>query len=122
MKPEDHAWRSLQQHAAAQLRSGFADRVLRVAQGPSAETWQALREQGAAQLRPGFAERVLRAARRLPGVPNLLDQLAFSLGTAAVCIVATLFLHSRSVEQESLRNLASWQQIAMVVVDDDAAP
>jgi hypothetical protein len=119
MKPEDHAWRSLQQHASAQLNSRFADRVLRAANGPCDETWQSLRSHGAAQLRPGFAARVLRAARKLPGVPSLLDQLVFSAGTAIVCIVGTLYFHSRSLELENERNLASWHQIAMFVQDAD---
>lgn len=120
MKPDEDAWKALQIHAAQQLRSGFADRVLRTAHGPSAETWHQLQARGAAQLRPGFAERVLRAARNLPGVPSLLDQFAFSVGTAAVCALAVFFVHSQQVEQENERNLASWQQIAMVVQDTDA--
>lgn len=119
MKPEDHAWRSLRSHASAQLRGGFADRVLRVAQGPQAETWRALQAHGARQLRPGFAERVLRAAREIPGVPSLLDQFALCVGTAAVCIAGTLFLHSRSIDLENERNLASWQQIAMEAHQND---
>jgi hypothetical protein len=31
MKPENHAWVSLHDHAAAMLRPGFADRTLRAA-------------------------------------------------------------------------------------------
>jgi hypothetical protein len=119
MKPEDHAWRSLQSHASAQLRSGFADRVLRTAQGPRQEEWRALQAHGAAQLRPGFAERVLRAAREIPGVPSLLDQFAFSVGTAAVCAVGLFFFDAQSAKLEDERNLASWQQLAQVAVDED---
>ena len=113
MKPEDHAWRSLQEHASAQLRGGFADRVLRAAHGPQAETWSALQAHAEAQLRPGFAERVLRVAREFPGVPSLLDQFALCVGTAVACIAATLFVHSRNIDLENEKNLASWQQIAM---------
>jgi hypothetical protein len=120
MKPEDHAWQSLRNHASAQLRGGFADRVLRAAQGPSAETWRALQAEGAAQLRPGFAERVLRAARILPGVPSLKDQFAFAFATAVLCIAATLFFHSRNTALEDQRNLASWKQIAMAAEDPDS--
>ena len=109
----------MRSHAAAQLRTGFADRVLRGAHGPEVATWQALRAQGARQLRPGFAERVLRAAREMPGVPSLLDQFALSVGTAVVCAVAVFFFHARSAKLEDERNLASWQQMAQVVVDDD---
>jgi len=122
MKPEDKAWHSLQQHAAAQLRSGFATRVVRAANGPTDASWQSLRAVGAAQLRPGFAARVLSAARRIPGAPSLLDQLGLCVGTAVFCIVGTLFFHSRSLEIENERNLATWQRIAMVVQDADNAP
>ena len=76
MKTEDQAWRSLQTHASAQLRTGFADRVLRAAHGPDAAAWQQLQSHASAQVRPGFAARVLRAARALPkAVPSLADQL-----------------------------------------------
>ena len=113
MNPEDHAWQALRDHGAAQLRSDFAARVVRAAQGPSEASWQSLRRHGAGQLRPGFADRVLRAARNLPGMPSFLDQFAFSAGTAIVCIAATLFLHSRSEARENEKNLARWQQIAL---------
>ncbi|MES2693949.1 MAG: hypothetical protein V4773_10785 [Verrucomicrobiota bacterium] len=121
MKPEEHAWRSLQNHASAQLRSGFADRVLRTAHGPEAAAWQQLQTRGAAQLRPGFAERVLRAAREIPGVPSLLDQFALSVGTAAVCALALFFVEAQTEKRENERNLASWQQMAMLAVDDDVS-
>lgn len=121
MKPEEHAWRSLHNHAAAQLRSGFADRVLRTAHGPEAAAWTRLQAEGAAQLRPGFAERVLRAARELPGMPSLLDQFTFSVGTAAVCALAIFFFDRQTTKIEDDRNLASWQQLAAVAVDDDVS-
>jgi hypothetical protein len=121
MNPEDNAWRALNEHASAQLRGGFADRVLRNARGPHAEAWDELRQRGARALRPGFAERVLRAARQIPGVPSLLDQLVFSVGTAAVCAVALFFFHARTERQEDERNLARWQQIAALVASDDSA-
>ena len=120
MKPEEHAWRALNQHAAAQLRSSFADRVLRTAHGPTEASWQQLRSHGARQISPGFADRVLEAVRNLPGVPSLLDQFVFSVGTAAVCALAVFFIHSHQIENENERNLASWQQIAMAVEDADA--
>ena len=113
MKTEDHAWRSLQSHAAAQLRPGFAERVLRAAHGPEAAAWQQLQAQAVAQLRPGFAARVLAAARALPkAVPSLIDQLAFGAATAAVCLAAVVYVHSRSIRLQNERNLAGWQQIA----------
>ena len=119
MKPEEQAWRSLQNHASAQLRSGFADRVLRASQGPQAATWRQLQDEAAAQLRPGFAERVLRAAREIPGVPSLLDQFAFSVGTAAVCAIAIFFFDRQTMKLEDERNLAGWQQLVAVAADDD---
>jgi hypothetical protein len=114
MKPEDHAWRSLREHASAQLRSDFADRVVRLAQGPRDATWRELQAAGSARIRPGFAERVLRAARQIPGVPSLLNQFAFSAATAAVCVLAVVGIHAVQVRLESDRNLAGWQRL----VDD----
>ena len=119
MKPEEHAWRALNEHASAQLRSGFADRVLRAAHGPSTETWRQLQAHAAAQLRPSFAARVLRAARKIPGVPSFVDQFAFSIGTAALCTAAVFFFHARATALEDERNLASWQQLALQADDDD---
>lgn len=121
MKPDDRAWNSLRSHAAAQLRSGFATRVLRSAQGPGSAAWRDLHAEGARQLRPGFAERVLRLARELPGVPSLLDQFALSVGTAAVCALAIFLFESNSNRAENERNLATWQQMAMVAVEDDVS-
>ena len=119
MKPEENAWRALNEHASAQLRSGFADRVLRVAHGPSTESWRQLQAHAAAQLRPSFASRVLRAARHIPGVPSFVDQFAFSIGTAALCAIAVFFFHARATALEDERNLASWQQLAQQADDDD---
>ena len=111
MKTEDQAWRELQQHAAAQLRPDFADRVLRATQGPDAAAWDQLRAHAAAQLRPGFAERVLRAARALSGMPPLLDQFAFSAATAALCLLGVIYMHARTLHSEDQRNLASWERL-----------
>ena len=120
MKTEDQAWRSLQAHASAQLHTGFADRVLRSAHGPDAEAWKQLQRHASAQLRPGFAACVLRAARALPSnVPSLFDQFAFGAVTAALCLVAVVFVHSRSTRLENERNLAGWQQLADETQDLD---
>lgn len=119
MKPEDHAWRALNDHASAQLRGGFADRVLRAAHGPQPEAWRQFHVHAARQLRPGFAERVLRAAREIPGVPSLLDQFAFSLATAVVCALAVFFVQDQTAQREDERNLASWQQLVKTAADDD---
>ena len=121
MKPEDHAWQALNDHAAAQLRGGFADRVLRVAQGPQPETWREFFAIGARQLRPGFAERVLRAARAAADMPSLASQFALSAVTAAVCLGAVLFVHERKSQAADERNLAEWQQMVLVAQDDTAA-
>ena len=119
MKTEDHAWRELQTHASAQLRSDFADRALRFAHGPAEAEWQQLRTHAAAQLRPGFAARVLRAARALPSGITLREQLAFGAATAAVCLLAVVFLHARNTNLENERNLAGWQQLANEADDLD---
>jgi len=121
MKPEEHAWRALNDHAASQLRGGFADRVIRVAHGPRTETWRELLGFGARQLRPGFAERVLRAARAAADMPSLGSQFALSAATVAVCLGAVLFVHERSAKAADERNLAEWQQMALVAEDDTAA-
>ena len=121
MKPEEHGWRALNQHASAQLRTGFADRVLRAARGPHPESWRELQAAAARQLRPGFAERVLRAARAAADMPSLGSQFALSAVTAAVCLVAVLFLHQRNVQAADERNLAQWQQMAQVAEDDTAS-
>jgi negative regulator of sigma E activity len=120
MKPEEYAWRALNDHAATQLRGGFADRVVRAAQGPQAETWRALLAVGARQLRPGFAERVLRAARAAVEMPSLASQFALSAVTAAVCLAAVVFVHQRNAEAADERNLAQWQQMVLVALDDTA--
>ena len=120
MKTEDHAWRALQAHASAQLRSGFAGDVVRAANGPGREAWQKLQADASAQIRPGFADRVFRAVRALPSsVPSLLDHFAFSAATVALCLIAVVALHSRSNRIEEARNLASWQQLADVAQDFD---
>ncbi len=111
MKAEDQAWRDLQNHATAQLRGGFADRVLRQARGPAPEAWRQLSAEAAAQLRPGFAERVLRAARAAADLPSFGTQVIWSAATAAACVVAVFFLHERSVRQADDRNLAEWRQL-----------
>jgi len=121
MKPEEHAWRELQERASAQLRGGFADRVLRTAHGPQEDTWRSLFKAGARQLRPGFAERVLRAARAAAEMPSLGSQFALSAATAVVCLFAVLFVHHRSAEAADERNLAVWTEIVAVAHDDDAA-
>ena len=120
MKPEEHAWRALQTHACAQLRNGFADRVLRAAHGPQEAAWRQLEAQGAAQLRPGFAERVVRAARAATEMPSLGSQFALSAATAVACLVTVLFLHMRSIDQADARNLAEWQQIVSAAEDMDS--
>ena len=120
MKPEEHAWRALNDHAAAQLRGGFADRVVRAAHGPRTETWSQLFRFGARQLRPGFAERVLRAARAAADMPSLASQFALSAVTAAVCLGAVIFVHERNAQEADERNLAQWQQMVLVAQDDTA--
>lgn len=77
---------------------------------PESYAWLALNNRAATLLRPGFAERVLRAARVV--APTLASQFALSAATAAVCLVAVCFVHSRMVANETARNLAAWQAFA----------
>ena len=119
MKPEDHAWASLRAHAAAQLRDGFADRVIRGTRDPGAAVWQQLWAVASARLRPGFAGRVLQAARAAADMPSVASQLALSAATAAVCLGAVLFLHNRNLEQTDARNLAEWQKIVAAAQEID---
>src|SRR6185503_5823147 len=114
MKTEDSAWRSLQTHAAAQLRRGFADRVLRAAHGPQPAVWGQFHAQGVAQIRPGFAERVLRAARAVADTPSLASHFALSAVTAALCLAAVLFVNDRIERSDDERNLAEWERIVAV--------
>lgn len=117
MKTEDQAWRDLQTHASAQLRTGFADRALRAANGPAASSWRQLNAHAARQIRPGFAERVLRAARAAAEMPSLSSQFALSAATAAVCMAAVIFMQDRSAQQADERNLAAWERIVLTAQD-----
>ncbi|MEO6245639.1 MAG: hypothetical protein ABIQ12_09390 [Opitutaceae bacterium] len=120
MKPEPFAWRALNEHAAAQLHGGFADRALRAARGPETETWRAFFARGVRSLRPGFAERVLRAARVATDIPSLASHFALSAATAAVCLSAVLFLHQRNVDAADARNLDEWRALVQAAADPDA--
>lgn len=111
MKTESKAWEALQKHAAAQLRRGFADRVLRATQGPEDAVWSRFFAAGARRLSPGFADRVLRAARLATELPSLRGHMALSAATAAVCLGAVVFLHDQSVERADARNLAEWERL-----------
>jgi hypothetical protein len=81
MNPEDRAWSRLQNHAAAQLSPGFAQRVLVAA----------------------------RAGAK--AAPSFLGQFTLGAATAALCFVAvTLFQAQRTGGDES-STLADWQKI-----------
>jgi len=112
MKPESDAWQSLKDHAASQLHRGFADRVLRAAQGPTPAAWQQLQDHAAAQLHAGFAERVLRAVRTRIQDSSVFSQLALGAATAAICVAAVLFYHNREFRIQEERAIADWQQLA----------
>jgi hypothetical protein len=123
MKPESEtkAWHQLEEHAASRLRTGFASRVLRAARPPGARVWLELEENAAAELSPGFADRVLRAVRAaLPAeLPSLFSQFALSAATAALCLIAVVYVHDRATRMENERNLASWQQVVDEAQDSD---
>jgi negative regulator of sigma E activity len=117
MKTEDQAWRDLRAHASAQLRTGFADRTLRAAIGPTKAEWRQLNAHAAVQLRPGFASRVLRLARVAADVPSLSSQFALSAATAAVCLAAVVLIQDRGTQLADERNLADWERIVLVAQD-----
>lgn len=120
MTPEDKAWSALRARASAQLSSGFADRVMAAAHGPSPEAWRQLQAQGASRIRPGFVERVLRAARAAAETPSFGSQLALSAATAAVCLGVVLILHNRHIEAADARNLAEWRTIVALAQEMDS--
>jgi hypothetical protein len=115
MNPDSNAWKRLEEHAAAQLRSGFADRVVRFSQGPDAAAWQQLQDHAASRVRRGFADRVLRAVRG--EMPTFFGQMALSAATVAVCLIAVVYMHERSTKLEDQRNLAGWERLASDVQD-----
>lgn len=78
---------------------------------PESYAWLALQEHAATLVRPGFAERTLRAARDM--APTFVSQCVLSAATAAVCIAAIVFVHSRQTASETARNLAGWEAIAV---------
>ena len=64
----------------------------------------------------------MRAARAVQtGMPSLFGQFAVGTATVAVCLLAVVYLHSRSNRLENERNLASWQQLADEVQEPDAS-
>ena len=117
MKTEDQAWRDLQSYAAAQLRTGFADRTLRAALGPKDVTWGLLSAQGSRQRPVGFAEGVLRLARAAAEAPSLTSQFVLSAATAAVCLAAVVLVQDRRAQLSDERNLADWERIVLVAQD-----
>jgi hypothetical protein len=80
--PESHAWELLRDRAAAQIRPGFADRVLRAAR-ESVEPFSSL-----------FAQLLVGAA------------------AAAACALVVIVVHRQTTAAEDGRNIAAWQQIA----------
>jgi hypothetical protein len=81
MNPEN-AWNSLRAHAAAQLKPGFPDRVLRAARAGA------------------------------EAAPSLLGQFALSAATAALCFLAVALFNAQTTRAEAESSLAAWQDIA----------
>jgi hypothetical protein len=117
MKPETDAWKQLEEHAAAHLRTGFATRVLRATQPVDTLAWSALEAHAANRLRGGFADRVLRAVRAAADIPSFISQFALSAATVAVCLGTVVYFHDRSLRQEDARSLADWQRLALETQD-----
>jgi hypothetical protein len=78
---------------------------------PESYAWLALQTHAASLLRPGLAERVVRAARAAG--PTFVSQCLLSAATAAVCLVLIFFVHTRMTANETARNIAGWQAIAV---------
>ena len=83
MTPDSpEAWQALHRHAAAQLPSDFADRVLR-----------ALRTQAAA-------------------AQSAAGQMLLAACTAAACLVIVVLVHAHNTQKTNQEALADWQQIS----------
>lgn len=78
---------------------------------PETAAWTTLHDHAAALLRPGFAERTLRAARAV--APTFASQCLLSAATAAVCLLAIFAVHTHVTANETARNLAGWEEIAL---------
>jgi len=78
---------------------------------PEHHAWNALTDHAASLLRPGFAERTLRAARAV--APTFFSQCILSVATAATCLAVVAFVESRVAANETARNLAGWEQVAL---------
>jgi hypothetical protein len=87
MNPESKAWDSLRRHANTQIRSGFADRVMRVAR------------QG------------------VEAAPSIFSQFALCAATAALCFMAVAFFGSARPADDNEQSLADWQDIAAATAD-----
>ena len=124
MKPESYAWRQLEEHAAARLRTGFANRVLRATSLPDSRFWIEFEERAVASLRPNFADRVLYAVRTaIPAeMPSLFSQFALCAATAALCLIAVVYVHDRTTRLAEDRSLADWKQLAADAQDLDLSP
>lgn len=82
MKTENYAWEQLQQHAAARISPGFADRVLRIARSGA------------------------------EAAPTLLSYCALSALTAALCLAAVALFSPSATADTGDRGGAGWKQIA----------
>lgn len=83
----------LRDRGAAQLRPGFADRVLRAAQASTAAA------------RAGLSP---------------FAQLSLSAATLACCLLALFFVQLRFFDNDSERSIAEWQAFALQAEDLDA--
>lgn len=92
-----HAWRELQSRAAAQLGSDFADAVLRAAHAGPVQTVSPFRTW-------------------------LASPFTVSAATAAVCLLAVVFVHARITDATSTQHLADWQEISIQTASLDLNP
>jgi len=78
---------------------------------PESDAWRALNDHAVSLLRPNFAELTLRAARAV--APTFFSQCILSAATASVCLLVVFLVHSRVTADETARNLAGWEQLAV---------
>lgn len=93
----------------------------------SSHAWRELQSRAADQLRPDFAAHVLRCAR--PGAPALspftvwvTSPFTVSAATAALCLLAVVFVHSHITHTVSEQHLAAWQEISVQTASIDLTP
>lgn len=93
----------------------------------SSHAWRELQSRAAAQLRPDFADHVLRRARPVAKPVSsftvwVTNPFTVSTATAALCLLAVVFVHSHITNTVSEQHLAAWQEISLQTASLDLTP